>query len=108
MNRIRIALFNNRDDAEAIRDRLMQADIPAECHDQLWLARLWFASKVMAGVRLEVPAQSQERSTRLLHEWDPQHGPMINAIRCPECKSFRVDYPQFTEKSCLTNLAMGL
>ena len=108
MNRIRIALFNNRDVAEAIRDRLMQAGIPAECHDEVWLARLWFASKAMAGVRLEVPAQSQERSTSLLHEWDSQHGLMSDAIRCPECKSFRVDYPQFTQKSCLTNLAMGL
>jgi mono/diheme cytochrome c family protein len=108
MNRIRIALFNNRAHAEAIRDRLMQASIPAECHDEPRLARLWFASKAMAGVRLEVPAQSRERSTRLIGEWDAHGGAMSNAIRCPECGSFRVDYPQFTQKSLLTNLAMGL
>ena len=30
------------------------------------------------------------------------------AIRCPDCKSFRVDFPQFTEKSVLTNVTMGL
>ena len=30
------------------------------------------------------------------------------AIRCPECKSLRVDFPQVAHHSLLTNLALGL
>ena len=31
-----------------------------------------------------------------------------DAFRCPECRSLRVDFPQFTEKSIFTNIAFGL
>jgi hypothetical protein len=108
MNRIRVALFTNRAAAEIIRCRLVQVGIAAECQNEPLVAKLWFVSKTAAGVYLEVPADDSERSTRLLSGWDPRLEAMGDAIRCPECKSLRVDYPQFTEKSLLTNLAIGL
>ena len=33
---------------------------------------------------------------------------MQGAIRCPECSSLRVDYPQYTHKSALPNLLVGV
>src|SRR5205807_2689134 len=63
--------------------------------------------KPATGVRLEVPAEQFERAYNLLLEWDAKAGGLRNAIRCPECKSIRVDYPQFTRKSFLPNLVMG-
>jgi len=108
MDRIRIALFNGRAAAEPIRNRLVQAGIPAEIHEELRLARLWFVSKPAGGARLEVPSSCSERSNQLLLDWDAAHRVLGEAIHCPECGSLHVDYPQFTRKSFLTNVAMGL
>src|SRR6266571_1916891 len=99
MNRIRVARFRDRAEAEPIRQRLMEAGIGAEVHDELGLARLWFTNKRTAGARLEVPAGHAERAEDLLRGWDAASGALSRAIRCPECKSLRIDYPQFTPKS---------
>jgi len=108
MNRIPVAHFNGRAKAEPIKQRLAQAGIPAEIHDELRLEKLWFARKEDCGVRLEVPADRFERAEDMLIEWDAKEGALRDAIHCPECGSLRVDYPQFTRKSLLTNLAMGV
>jgi hypothetical protein len=108
MNRIRLAIFSDRAAAEPARQGLAQAGIPAEIHDELQLERLWFVSKSSAGVRLEVPLRHLHRSMQLLLEWDAGQGTLRDAVRCPECRSLRVDFPQFTRKSLFTNLAIGL
>jgi predicted Zn-ribbon and HTH transcriptional regulator len=108
MNRIPVALFSNRTKAEPLRARLVQAGIPAEVHDELKLEKLWYIPKGSAGARLEVPADQFERAYELLLDWDMADGSLREAIRCPECKSLRVDYPQFTRKSFIPNLVMGL
>jgi len=108
MNRIQLALFHDRASAEPIRDQLIKACIRAELHDELQLERLWFVSKSTTGVRLEVPLNTWERSTQLLLQWHVATGALAHAIHCPECKSLRVQYPQMTHKSFLTNLAIGL
>lgn len=108
MNSIPVALFSNRAKAEPIQQRLFQTGIPAQIHDELRLEKLWFIPKKGAGWRLEVPADQFERAEQLLLDWDAAEGLMREAIRCPECKSLRVDYPQFARNSLLTNLAIGL
>ena len=103
-----VALFSNRAKAEPLKTRLVEAGIPAEVHDELHLEKLWYAKKDFAGARLEVPAELFERAYELLLDWDAKEGSLRDAIRCPECMSLRVDYPQFTRKSFLPNLIMGL
>lgn len=108
MTRIPIALFNERAKAEPIQRRLVEAGITAEIHDELRLEKLWFVGKPECGLRIEVPANQFERAEQMLVEWDAKEGALREAIHCPECKSLRVDYPQFTRNSLLTNVAMGL
>jgi hypothetical protein len=108
MSRIPIALFKDCAKAEPIQHRLAEAGIAAEIHDELRLEKLWFVSKPDCGARIEVPANQFERAEQMLVEWDASEGALRDAIHCPECKSLRVDYPQFTRKSLLTNLAMGV
>jgi hypothetical protein len=103
-----VALFPDRATAEPLLHRLRQCGCEAEIHDELRLERLWFVSPGGAGVRLEVPANQFERAEELLLGWDAVEDALRDAIRCPECRSLRVDYPQFTRKSLLTNLALGL
>lgn len=108
MNRIPIALFCDRAKAAPIQQRLARVGITAEIHDELRLEKLWLARKEECGVRLEVPADQFERAEDMLTRWDAEDSGLRDAIHCPECGSMRVDYPQFTRKSLLTNLAMGV
>jgi hypothetical protein len=108
MNRIPIALFDNCAQAEPIQQRLARAGVSAEIHEELGLQKFWFVSKRTAGVRLEVAAERFEEAERLLLAWDTTEGALHDAIRCPECKSLLVDYPQFARNSLLTNMAAGL
>jgi hypothetical protein len=108
MNRIAVALFKTREQAEPIQRRLAQAGFPAKIHEEMWLQKLWYVSKQAAGVWLEVPADQFERVENLLLAWDAAEGALRDAIHCPECKSLLVDFPQFARNSVLTNMAVGL
>jgi len=108
MTWVRVALFVDPGPAEFVRYCLVAAGIRAEVHHEPLAGRLWFVSQRDTGLRLEVPADESERAERLLQEWDPGTAFMQLAIRCPECGSFRIDFPQFTQKSILTNISMGL
>src|SRR5882672_2817341 len=108
MNRIPVATFSNCAQAEPLRSRLVESGLQAEIHDELKLEKLWFVSKPGAGARLEVPAAQFERAHQLLLDWDAAEGALRDAIRCPECKSLRVQYPQHTRRSLIPNMVMGL
>jgi hypothetical protein len=103
-----VALFSNRSKAEPILERLVKAGIQADIRERFPLARLWFVSRRAIGAWLEVPPHDFERAERLLHDWDASEGALRDAIRCPECRSLQVEYPQFTENSLLTNFIIGL
>jgi hypothetical protein len=108
MKRIRVALFSSRAEAATFSDRLMEAGIAATIHDELGLAIFWFVSKTATGTRLEVPAEQAEKANQFLYYWAAAPEALPGAIRCPECKSLRVDYPQFARRSILPNVLMGL
>ena len=105
MKRIRVALFAERCKAEGLRRHLEQSSIPAIVRGEGGWVKLWFLTERQSGVRVEVSATAAERVWDLLVDKERW---LADAICCPECGSFRIDYPQFTEKSLLTNLAMGL
>ena len=107
MTRIPIATFASSAKADPLRKRLAEAGIQAEIHDELRLEKLWFVSKPETGVRLEAPCDQYERAIDLLLQWERAEGALRDAIHCPECKSFRVEYPQFTRKFLIPNLALG-
>lgn len=108
MSKIAVALFSSRAQAEPVQQCLARAGITAEIQEELWLQKLWFVSRQAAGVLLEVAADQFERAEQLLHSWDTPKGVLCHAIRCPECKSLLVDYPQFARHSVVTNVAAGL
>jgi hypothetical protein len=108
MERMRVALFSNRESAEAILRRLSDAGMAAHLTEKPAMPRLWLVSAASVGVRIDVPADQFERSEQLLLAWDAAENALRNAIRCPECKSLRVDYPQFARHSVLTNFGLGL
>ncbi len=77
------------------------------------MERLWFVARPLAGVKLKVPVCDYEAALRLVRVWDETDGVLRDAVRCPECGSSRIEYPQFTRKFFLPNLvgllsALGL
>ena len=107
MNKIPIALFRTRGEAEPVRERLSEAGISSELHEEVWLQKLWFVSKDAAGVTLEVPEDQFQRAEQLILTMDKK-GTLQAAVHCPECHSLLVDYPQFARNSVMTNIAAGL
>lgn len=103
-----VALFGDAAKAEPVQQRLVQAGFAATVHVRPRLTALWFVPKQRAGARVEVPADQFERAEQFLLDWDAAEGALRQALRCPECHSLRVDYPQYAEHSLLTNLAVGL
>ena len=89
-------------------DQLVQAGFKARIAEESWFQRLWFVRKAEAGVRVEVPADQRERAEKVLLDADAAEGILREAIRCPECKSLRLQYPQFARHSSLTNVMLGL
>ena len=108
MRTTQIAHFENQAQAEPARQYLLTKGIDAEVHASLGLATFWFVSRCQAGARLEVPRQAEATTLRLLSQKNAPFEILRDAVRCPECHSLRVAFPQFTRKSMLTNILMGL
>lgn len=104
MNAITVATFNTTEQAEPLRDQLERAGIHAEIHNETVMERLWFVAKPLAGVRVKVDSTDYGRAKNLLGVWDTESGVLRDAIRCPECGSSRIEYPQKTRKFFLPNL----
>jgi hypothetical protein len=108
MKRLPVVLFSDRGIAVSIQHRLAQTGIDATLNEKPPLAHLWFIPKGHACIRVEVPAGRLEQAEHFLLDLDNAEGALRQAVRCPECSSLRVDYPQYAKHSLLTNLAMGL
>jgi len=98
MEMVTVATFNEPQQAEPLKQRLERAGIQSEVHDERNLQRYWFMSETLAGIRLRVEKHSYQKARELLEGWDRVDDALHDAIHCPECKSSRVEYPQFTRK----------
>ena len=98
MNKLTVATFNEKDKAEAVRRRLEEAGIHAEIYDESKVQKFWFFSEHLAGEKLRVDEKDFERARDLLVGLDAQEHVLDNAVKCPECGSSRIEYPQFTRK----------
>jgi hypothetical protein len=108
MKNMPVALFSNRAKAEDVQRRLSQAGFSPTINDGPGLTKLWFVSNHSGDVRVEVPPDQYNRAEQFLVDLIDSEGRIEGAIRCPECGSLRVDYPQYARHSFLTNLAGGL
>jgi len=113
LNYVTVATFNQLEHAVPLRKRFEDSGIPAEIHNESTMERLWFVGYPLAAIRLKVHSRHYERALKLLHELDAADGALRHALRCPECASSRVEYPQFTRRFILPNLigllsALGL
>ena len=98
MKDMTIASFDRQDPATRLRERLERAGIPCEVFDESHLQKYWFLSRPHAAGKLRVEAADFDRARELLQGLDAVEDALHDAVRCPQCHSSRVEYPQFTRK----------
>lgn len=98
MKTIAIATFNELTPAELLVAQFQRAGVNAVIHDESKLERFWFMSEPLAAIHVDVPQPDYLRARRLMIEWEKSGHLMKAAVRCPDCRSSRVEFPQFTRK----------
>ena len=98
MKTVPLASFNELEPAQTLQQRLQQAGIPARIHDESKLERFWFMSTPLAAIHVEVSQPQYLEARQLIGLWDTEQGVLRNAVRCPDCHSSRVEFPQVTRK----------
>lgn len=105
----KLAAFNELPPAEALVARLKDSGIEADIHDesnqQKW--QLWNMTP-LAHLHVRVGVGHEADARRLLGEWAAADGAIPGAVRCPECGSFTVEYPQFSRKTIIGALPAAL
>jgi uncharacterized protein YbaR (Trm112 family) len=93
-----VATFNEIEPARELCRELEGAGIETHVNDETKLEKFWFLSEPLAAIHVEVKAKDFLRAQQLLTEWGDACKPMHQAVRCPECGSSRIEFPQITRK----------
>ncbi len=106
---VTIATFHEPGKARELKDRLQKVGVRADIHNEGHLQRVAFMSKPQANVKLQVQDEDFERAQNLMVEWQ-QSDPAISAamVRCPQCNSSNIEYPQMTRKAITPGLMVVL
>jgi ribosomal protein S27AE len=101
MKGLPVATFNELEPAQALREQFTRAGIHASIHDESKLERFWFMSEPLAAIHVEVRQPDFLKARRLMTDWETSTPLLKAAVRCPECGSSRVEFPQITRKFLL-------
>ena len=95
---VTIATFNEQSKAKHLRDRLGQAGISAEIIGDSHLQRVAFMAKPQANVKVRVEEDDFAKAHQLMRDWEASDPDVGAALRCPQCDSSNIEYPQMTRK----------
>jgi hypothetical protein len=82
-----VAAFNSPEEAEPIRQRLVEAGIAAELYEEARMDKTWFLPRASAGVRIEVPRKDFERALNLVHGWEQSRDRNVTRFGLPGVQS---------------------
>jgi hypothetical protein len=99
-----VATFSDGEKAQVVESRLKQAGISATVDDESKLQRFFFLSNPLASQRVYVDDKDFEKARQFLREADVTDHVLSGEVRCLQCGSARVDYPQFTRNFMTTTL----
>ena len=101
---VTIATYNEPAKAKRLKEKFRAAGVTADVHNEAGLQTYAFMSKPQANAKVMVDEENFERAQALLVEWEAAD-PDIGALRCPQCNSTRLEYPQLTRKFLTPALA---
>jgi len=97
-----IASFNETAPAEVLATRLREAGFAAEVRDesqeQKWKL---YNLHPKAHIRVVIEEGRAAEAEAAMRQWHDVDGALAAAIRCPECGSARIEYPQFSRKTIM-------
>ena len=93
-----LATFNQAVPAEALKDRLIGAGLHADLTDDSGTQAFYMNRHPRANMHVHVRKEEYETATKLLQGWEKE-GVMAEAVRCPQCGSSRIEYPQFSRRT---------
>lgn len=96
---VTIATFSEPAKAKRLKERFQQSGVKADIHNEGHLQQMAFMSTPQANVKLQVEDNDFERAHALMVEWEASDPDLAAAIiRCPQCGSTSIEYPQMTRK----------
>jgi len=101
---VTVATFETEADAEPLQERLEKAGIHAEVQHESKLQTFWMSHE-HASIKLKVDNDNLGAARHLVKEWDEKDHVLDHAVRCPDCGSSRVQYPQYTRKFITAGIA---
>jgi hypothetical protein len=102
---VTIATFNEPAKAKHLKQRLQDAGLKADIHNEAHLQAVAFMSKPQANWKVNVDEEDFTAAQNLMVEWETTDPDVGSAIRCPQCGSPRIEYPQLTRKFITPALA---
>ncbi len=94
---VTIATFNEPSKAKHLKERLQQSGVKADVHNEGQMQAAMMA-KPMANAKVLVGEQDFEQAHQLMIDWETTDPDIGAAIRCPNCQSPRIEYPQMTRR----------
>jgi transposase-like protein len=101
---VTIATYNEPAKAKRLKDKFRATGLKADLHNEANLQTYAFMSKPKANAHVMVEEKDFARAQELMVEWEAAD-PDIAALRCPQCHSTRIQYPQLTRKFLTTGMA---
>src|SRR5438105_14274683 len=96
---VTIATFNEPAKARQLKRRFHDSGIKADVHNEGPLQQVGFMSRPQANAKVMVEDGDFERAQELMIDWEATDPDIsVALIRCPQCGSSNIEYPQMTRK----------
>ncbi len=106
---VTIATFNEGAKAKRLKEQLQRAGLKADIHNEGHLQQMAFMSRPQANVKVQVDDNDFERAQQFMVEWEANDPDIASAmIRCQQCGSSQIEYPQLTRKALTPAMASVL
>ncbi|MBA3881490.1 MAG: DUF2007 domain-containing protein [Chthoniobacterales bacterium] len=95
---VTIATFNESAKAKHLKERLQEAGVKADVHNEGHEQAARLVGKPQANVKVLVEEEDFTQAQKLMIDWEPTDPDIGCAVRCPQCRSPRIQYPQLPRK----------
>ena len=96
---VTLATFNEPAKAKHLKNRLQQAGVKADVHNEAHLQAATGMGTPQAHAKVMVHEADFEKANNLVHEWESSDPDVGSALRCPQCKSPRLEVKCFLRPS---------
>jgi hypothetical protein len=94
---VTIATFNEPAKAKHLKHRFQEVGLSADVHNEAGMQHAML-SDAQANAKVMVDEKDFVKAQELLTEWEASDPDIKLAVRCPQCQSPRVQYPQLARR----------